>query len=599
MRDSFDMFGKRFSRALAVTTVASLVMATAAFADTLTADGDVLNSDTNLGISGEACDTLPDTYATRALIGFGGSDHFADSAQVSVSSAPDADAATAGITTSGNGTIIMPSNWYSAPSTGPTKVERVDQVHPMSVTIPSGIADGTYKVNMSATGAKGGGGTLSLPGTGNAFFNIQVNCADVTPVDQPPTVDAGAGVSGSEGSAIALDGTVTDDGSTLTTAWTYVPILADAGATCAFGAAAAVDTTITCTDDGTYTATLTASDGVNGPVSDSTTVTVSNAAPAPNAGADQTVNEGTLVSLSGFFTDAGSNDSHTQAWSVTANGGLITGNAAPFSFRPGDDGSYTVTYTVTDDDGGQASDTAVITVNNLGPTTSNASVTSGLVAGGFKFNASFNYSDAGWLDTHGGSSITWTVNGTDVSATSTVTPAGDTGNPAFETGSVSSSLTLGPGCYTVGVSGTALDDDGDSTAVSLTTGYETTQLDVPTLSFLSPIRDNERNIAKYGNVVPVKVAATSSCNPGQPYALDLYVTWVIGSGGEVTDSTPVIVAESVSNADSGAKMRLADGFQIYNLTTKSMTPGKDHTVQIRVGTTTGPVLLAAVLQPKK
>ena len=35
MRDSFDMFGKRFSRALAVTTVASLVMATAAFADNL------------------------------------------------------------------------------------------------------------------------------------------------------------------------------------------------------------------------------------------------------------------------------------------------------------------------------------------------------------------------------------------------------------------------------------------------------------------------------------------------------------------------------------------------------------------------------------
>ena len=30
-----------------------------------------------------------------------------------------------------------------------------------------------------------------------------------------------------------------------------------------------------------------------------------------------------------------------------------------------------------------------------------------------------------------------------------------------------------------------------------------------------PIKDNERNIAKYGNVVPVKVELASNCNPGR------------------------------------------------------------------------------------
>jgi hypothetical protein len=54
----------------------------------------------------------------------------------------------------------------------------------MTVTIPAGIDDGTYKVNMSASGAKAGGGTLTLPSAGNVFFNIVIDCEDDT---QPPT----------------------------------------------------------------------------------------------------------------------------------------------------------------------------------------------------------------------------------------------------------------------------------------------------------------------------------------------------------------------------------------------------------------------------
>jgi hypothetical protein len=40
-----------------------------------------------------------------------------------------------------------------------------------------------------------------------------------------------------------------------------------------------VNTGFTCTDDGTYTVTLTADDGVNRPVSGSARVTVKNVAP--------------------------------------------------------------------------------------------------------------------------------------------------------------------------------------------------------------------------------------------------------------------------------------------------------------------------------
>jgi len=74
----------------------------------------------------------------------------------------------------------------------------------------------------------------------------------------------------SGGSAtVSLDGTVTDDGS-VTTAWT-----ANGPGSVSFGNASAVDTTATFTVAGTYTLALTAEDGVNAPVTDSVSLTVS------------------------------------------------------------------------------------------------------------------------------------------------------------------------------------------------------------------------------------------------------------------------------------------------------------------------------------
>ena len=84
---------------------------------------------------------------------------------------------------------------------------------------------------------------------GNANSN---ESSIVVAVNRPPTVDAGPDVSGAEGAAISLDGTVSDpDGNTFTVKWTYTAGAGvDAGATCSFADDTAVDTTITCTDDG-------------------------------------------------------------------------------------------------------------------------------------------------------------------------------------------------------------------------------------------------------------------------------------------------------------------------------------------------------------
>ena len=46
-------------------------------------------------------------------------------------------------------------------------------------------------------------------------------------------------------------------------------------------------------------------------------------------------------------------------------------------------------------------------------------------------------------------------------------------------------------------------------------------------------------------------------------------------------------------------MRLNGGGYIYNLSTKPLIQGKDYTLRVRLGSTTGPILQSAILQPKK
>jgi len=55
----------------------------------------------------------------------------------------------------------------------------------------------------------------------------------------------------------------------------------------------------------------------------------------------------------------------------------------------------------------------------------------------------------------------------------------------------------------------------------------------------------------------------------------------------------------VSSADTGNQMRIADGGYIYNWSTKPLTIGKDYTLRIRLDDPNGPIILQAVIRPKK
>jgi len=205
------------------------------------------------------------------------------------------------------------------------------------------------------------------------------------PPNDPPNSDAGGPYDGSEGSAVALDGTASDpDGDPTTKSWTWqAGGNVDPGASCAFGDATKADTTVTCTDDGTFTLTLSVDDGTAPPVSGDATLTLGNADPsatidAPSGGASYEVGE--TVSVSRTVSDAGQNDSRTCQ--IDWGDGDTTNCSTDHTYGSAEP-AVTITLTVTDDDGGVGSDQVGISITEPPPPPTTETLTFTPVADAF------------------------------------------------------------------------------------------------------------------------------------------------------------------------------------------------------------------------
>ncbi|MGH7894986.1 MAG: PKD domain-containing protein, partial [Candidatus Binatia bacterium] len=110
---------------------------------------------------------------------------------------------------------------------------------------------------------------------------------------------------------------------------------------------------------GTYTVTLTVTDNKGATGSDTAVAMISNRPPTANAGPDKTSPEDTAVAFNGSGSTDADGTITAYAWSF---GDGTTGNGVASSHVYAAPGTYTVTLTVTDNNGAQSSDTAVVTV---------------------------------------------------------------------------------------------------------------------------------------------------------------------------------------------------------------------------------------------
>jgi trimeric autotransporter adhesin len=262
---------------------------------------------------------------------------------------------------------------------------------PIGTITPALPEDGPATVTYAATTAALSAGTheicVTAAGTDRGGPGSVQDCHDIV-INAPPVVDAGGPYAGQEGTPVTIAGSVTDPDSAETFQWSVGPG-GDPGTTCAFNPTQ-LTTTVTCTDDGVFTLTLTANDGVNPPVSQSTTLTLTNVAPAVTISAPANgalFPAGTPVTFTAPFTDIGTNDTHTctvdfddgtavAAGTVAESPGSGTCTAT-HAFASTALGPHDVLVRVTDDDGGSA--TAVVRIVIFLPAEAFAIQATGLV----------------------------------------------------------------------------------------------------------------------------------------------------------------------------------------------------------------------------
>jgi hypothetical protein len=210
------------------------------------------------------------------------------------------------------------------------------------------------------TGLNLGSYRVLVPSFGASFLRLTTVSTNVAPVVDPiadQTVD--------EGSTVTFTVTATgpEPGETLTYSL-------DPGAPAGASIDPATGAFSFTPDDGPATYSVTVRVADNGLPSLSTTrtftITVNNVAPTASLTGPTAGVRGQTLSYTGSFTDPGTADTHTLAWAVTRDGSPYTSGTGPaFSFVPTEAGTYVVTFTVTDDDGGVGTASLTVAVSTV------------------------------------------------------------------------------------------------------------------------------------------------------------------------------------------------------------------------------------------
>ncbi|MBN9384755.1 MAG: T9SS type A sorting domain-containing protein [Chitinophagaceae bacterium] len=275
------------------------------------------------------------------------------------------------VSVGGNQTITLPTSTVTLTGTGKDADGTIASYAWAKVSGPSsGTITSASSATTTVTGLTQGTYVFSLTVTDNlgakAAANVQVT-VNAAPVNQPPTVNAGANQTITlPASSVTLSGSATDtDGTIASYAWAKVSGPSSGTIT----SASSATTTVTGLTQGTYVFSLTATDNLGAKTAANVQITVNPAAinqpPTVDAGPDQSITLPNVVAamLNGTATGTIKSYKWVQVSGPTTvyfvNSSLPATEAKNLNVA----GIYVLKLTVTDNSGATASDNMQVTVN--------------------------------------------------------------------------------------------------------------------------------------------------------------------------------------------------------------------------------------------
>ncbi len=183
-----------------------------------------------------------------------------------------------------------------------------------------------------------------------------------------PVANAGADQNVATGSLVTLDGSASSDadGDQLTYSWMISS--KPTGSSAGLSDPSVAKPTFTADLDGTYVLSVTVNDGTVSSQADSVTITAAtaNSAPVANAGPDQNVATGSLVTLDGSKSSDADGDQLTYSWAFTSRpAGSSAALSDPAIAKPtltADlDGTYVLSLSINDGTVSSQTDSVTIT----------------------------------------------------------------------------------------------------------------------------------------------------------------------------------------------------------------------------------------------